>query len=489
MRKIIFLFCFAVCVTLYAQPKVNWGDIQTSHHTGSDYIGVKTEDEQNLYMIKKDHIVRDQDMWYLECISKQDKKIVYSKPLLTPVTPDKKPVKWNTIITLGTKLYLLSSYFDITGVFTVYASSINTSTGDIQNTKLIYSTTIRTKTTPFFHYSISPDKSKMLICPVPFDLQNNEAKIVDENLQDIWKGLITTPVTLNRIHYYDLLMDNNNNLIIYSTDYRKDDFPIDQKIILFNASSLQGNILNITPPFEYILYSEKIKLYENNKLYFVGLLCDTSHAGRTGGVFSAFMDLDKQEFLNAGSAIFDEQKINTLNSINKNEVGYFFGPYFLKNIFFRPNGTVSLLAEQETNDYSTRQHISSLAFACNLSLRGYVNWLTLIPKYQVHAVKEYLSFVTGYDDANIYLVFNDNYKNANLIGSDSPHCMDNLRECVTVMVSVDDYGTAKKKAFYPEDEASYLSVKPVLCSKLKNNVLLLFAEKENAIRLGEIMLK
>jgi hypothetical protein len=489
MRKLIFLFYITLSITLCAQPKINWGDIQTNNHTGSDYLGVKTEDDQNLYMLKKDHVANEHNTWYLECISKQAKKIVYSKPLLIPNTPDKKLVKWNTIVTISNKLYLLSSYYDNTGLFNVYASDINTSTGDIQTTKLIYTTTVYTKKTPTFHYTFSPDKSKMLICPVPFDLQNSEAKIVDENMQDVWKGIITIPVLLSPLHFFELIMDNGGDIGIYNVYYTQDNTPVDPLIILYNTATERGNVLNVAVPSEYILYSETLKLYQHNKLYFAAFLCDTSSSGRTAGMISAFVDLEKQEYLNAQSVIFDKQKANELVSVGKRGGGFFLGLYFIKNIFFRPNGTITLLAEQEGYDVYDYEYFSNLTFACNLTVRGYINWLTLIPKYQTHAVKEYLGFATGYDDNNIYLVFNDNYKNANITGNDSPRCMDNLNKCVTVMVSVDDYGTSKKQVFYSEDEASYLSIKPILCSKLKNNQLLLFAEKENAIRLGEVLLK
>jgi hypothetical protein len=506
MRKVISLLLFLICVHLNAQPAISWGELQSNNnHAGSDYIGVSTESEQCIYLIKTDNIDREKENWYMEAISKQDKKIIFSKTLLTPNSPDKAPIKWSALTVIGKKLYLLSSHYAGDGTFNVYATSLNPLTGDAEEIKVIYTVINRSNDTPYFTYALSPDKSKLLICPVPFDPTYNSVKIVNEDLQSVWEGLLTIPVQDTPWYYYTPIMDNNNNMAFYRVEY-ENEMPAGSKLILYSPSSDKGKILHVDVPSAYIAYSEKLKIYENDKLYFAGLLLDKNNIAVTAGIITAFVDLERQEYMNAEFTIFDKEQIAELRGEGTFWEYFFPGPYFIKDVFFRPNGTIGLLAEQKYADrsyfmrggpsrymigYSATflQQGSNFVFAVNLSLRGYVNWLKIIPKYQTYEVKEYLSYVSAYDDKNVYLVFNDNFKNVDNIGKQSPKCMENPHEAVIVSVSIDDYGTVKKQKLYSADDDMYLPLKPLLCAKPKSNTLLLFTEKSNALRLGEVILK
>jgi hypothetical protein len=519
MKKLVFALCIFLCICSKSQTQTDWGPVIENPHPGSDHMYITTEDTANIYVIKKDYGFKAKEIWYIEAINKQRKSLVFSRYLVTPFTADKKITEWNAIINLGSNLYLFSSYHDkLTGQFSAYATPINKTSGINGESILIYSTNTSAGN-PYFQYTVSPDGNKLLLSCSPLELKDNELKVIDENLNSTWSGFLTARDVSQRLDAYQVMMDNAMNLVVFTGNYKANGIVLNPTLILYATSRQQVKTITIETPQQFNIYNQTMRFYGNNQLYFAGLLrINTSRVEITGGIISAHIDLDKQKIISTLTNIFNDQQLEELTGINrgwKNEYGlYFYGLYFIKNVFFRPNGTVSLLTEQGyaratyfpgnnpyyyyympynyynmgINGQPVMETQRNLILAINLTEQGNINWLKMIPKYQSYAVKEYLSFTAGYDNDKLYLIYNDNKDNVFKSNAFSPKCMQNPKRSIAVVTTIDNNGNTKTKPFYWSKTGSGMAIKPALCTLLQSNKVLLFFEKDTRFSLGEFTL-
>ena len=193
----------------------------------------------------------------------------------------------------------------------------------------------------------------------------------------------------------------------------------------------------------------------------------------------------------------------------------------MKNIFFKADGSISLVAQQESSGLSyfrstsyyyymnyvpgytlygpnpyinqptgaVMEHQYNLILVMNLSSRGNLNWLKMIPKYQAYPYREYLSFVAGYDDDNVYLLYNENNENIKHPSVFTPKKMNNPHKAWAVITTIDNSGNSYTRPVYMAKKNFKMGFKPNMSFNLKSNSVLLFTEKDNLFRLGEIELR
>ena len=479
MKRFLYACCLLLSISVISNAQVKWGAKQgNKYNNSSKRVLAKAEDEENIYIIKKNNPNFVKQFWVIEAVSKKNKEVVFSTYLVNPVNAQQQTTQWSAIIVIGSKLYLFSSLYDNTRVLRGYATVIDKTTGLNEETKLIYTASIRDKDIPFMQYALSPDKTKLLISCSPFDITNNEFKIIDKNLSTVWQGHIMVQDGFKALYDFHSILDNNNNISLWLNGYS------DAKIIVYTTRNGQSKTLNVPVPKTYGIYCEMMKFYDSTKVYFVALL-NTKNNGVTTGMISAMIDLKNQEYLNSQTTIFTESELDATIGVNRGWKPDFMGLFYLKNIFFRPNGTITILTEQGYK-YEGGLYPGNLILALNVSLRGHLNWINMIPKYHDCFVEEYMSFVAASNNNSIYMVYNDNPANINAPYTKRPELMNDPYNSVAVMTAIDDNGNTKTTPFFWSEKSLGFTIKPSLCSPLKNSFFL-FSENLHSCRLGEIL--
>ena len=478
------LYCHLLLyISLACNGQVKWGAKQKNKlNNGSKPVLAKAEDEDNIYIIKKNNVNFAKEFWVVEAVSKKSNELVFSTYLQNPVNAQKQTTQWNAIIAIGSKLYLFSYLYDSNRILHAYATVVDKGTGLNGETKLIYTASLYNKDIASMQYALSPDKNKLLLSCSPLDVTNDELKIIDEDLNIVWKGRLPTQEAFKTLYSFHGMLDNNNNIVIWVNTHELGG-PMDAKIIVYLTNSGQSKTIHVPVPEAFDIYCEMLKLYDSTKVYFAALLT-TRQNQVTRGIISAMIDIKKQEYLNTQTTIFNDPELDASIGVDRGWGTKFMGLFYLKDIFFRPNKTLTILTEQEYRNENVL-HPGNLILALNLSLRGYLNWMQMIPKYHSSSVvEEYLSFAAMADTKNVFLVYNVNLNMADTL---MPELMQDPHTSVAVVTGLDDSGNFKTTPFYWSDQNLGMAIKPRLCSPLKTS-LLLFSESEYSFKLGEIPL-
>jgi len=513
-RNSIFFFLF-LTFNLWAQPEIDWGPFQWNPHRKSSHVWVTTEDSNTVYLIKRKYGFKAKLMWYIDAIDKKTKALTYSKRIVEPLGQHKSFTKINTIISLGSKLYLFTSaYEESTGVLSSYATAINKSNGINGGTTLVYSAVVKTANDPDFNYVTTPDANELLICCTPFNMEENEMKLIDENLNTVWKGKIKIKSDKKILKKYNLTIDQSENIIIYSNEINS--------ITIFSPNKEQLKTIKVVVPDQTVIYNSLLRVKETNTVYFVALL-KTNQYQVTMGLITATLDCMNQKVLESETAILDSTQFREITGINrgwKEEIGLF----YIQDVFFRANKDVTIIAEQKGaqlssfpnglyDNYYPRhmslytalqsgymyvgsyyytapvlEYTANLISVFNLSFSGNLQWIKIIPKNQIFPASEYLSYIATFDNEKIYLIYNDNPSNINAVLPFGPRKLTNPKRAVGVLSTIDNSGKIINEPFYYRKWNDKLMLKPGTSIATGSNKILLLAERKKIFRLGEITL-
>lgn len=367
MKKIGFLYAVLYGFCFYAQPSVKWGPLLQNVNAGSNHMWVAAEDSECIYTLKQRVGFRAKELWYLEAINKQNKKVIFSKPILPPFDKEKNLCELNAVFAIDSKLFVFGSAYNESGkTLSCYAAPIDKYKGITGESKEICSVIVdKSEYKPYFNYVLSPGKNKLLISSSPFNAAKDEIKIFDENLKPVWGGKLNFDGVPLEINYYKVFVNNEGDFVIYSTKYNQlEDLTFDGKIILYSQSKSKFKTIRILAPQPFSLYDETVMFYDSSKVYFVGLLKTTiNYLEVTGGVISASLDMEKQQLINTQTVFFDQKNTEELMGINRgwqDEGGpyfkvnlfkqgkhYYKSTFYLKDVLLRQDHTFSLLLQQE----------------------------------------------------------------------------------------------------------------------------------------------
>ncbi|MDA7802992.1 hypothetical protein N8987_00255 [Crocinitomix sp.] len=180
-----------------------------------------------------------------------------------------------------------------------------------------------------------------------------------------------------------------------------------------------------------------------------------------------------------------------------------FYKYQLRDLILKPNGSLTLLAEQYyvrvvTTTYTDSQgnmrtkttyyYYYNDVIVMNFSPSGKLEWKTLIDKYQV-SVNDggyYSSFFTVLENNDINVIFNDRESNSvDKEGLTKQELKALKRSTVGVRVLVDEEGNQSREKLF-EFEENGLKLVPKICDQADEESVFLYARSRHGDKLGAI---
>ncbi|HXU28680.1 MAG TPA: hypothetical protein VN698_15735, partial [Bacteroidia bacterium] len=448
--------------------------------------------------------------WLLEGVDKNTKSIVFSKPLAEVHTSNAEETTFDNIFMLDTTLYLFSSLYKTSEQsLSAYATKINKRNGVFDETQLVYSTSVnKSEKAPEVSYNVSESGKHLLIGCSPFNSEKNSFKIITSTLAEASSTNLSETGNLKMSHY-QALCDDSSNIFIYMYHVNKMDEE-NGYLLSYYAKTKISSFFKVTKPDEVYLYNSSMTI-TNNKLYFFSFFHSYKMFKgvmvgyeRTKGLLSVLINKETNQVLNYNAHYFSRKELIELHGIRKNWEDTL-GTYFIQEIIKNNSGDLFLIAEQKTHSHfkfftysagysgsSNPSEMAPLFYSGYLSILkinkedAVINWVKLIPKNQMHAVPQYLSYSYTINNDALFFIYNDNNKNMTDSNPFGPATMNNQKTAVGRLAKLTFDGSLEIKNFYLPKANQKFALKPGVFGHSGSNKLLILADKNNQFKYSEI---
>ena len=475
IKTLIFGLYYFITLTTYGQVNSNniklvMGDIQKgicpdkfigfddseiyaispSEFPSSDIRFFKYNNKMNLVLEKKINL------------SKEDKEIVF-----TAYYHD--------------KIYLFYRQFDSkTKKNTLYIETINKETLSLNNDskKITEISCYEKYSRGKYHFSISPDKSKFMIC-AEFPGHKNTSKkfnilVFGKGFENIWNKEFTLDYDSYGFDINNVLVNNDGEAIIFSLNsVLKGGVRSNNSREYFQVTIVknEGESIAEIPLKNGLkrLIEPKILLSKNGDMICSGFYSD-NHNYDLDGCF--FINISKNNDEIAASAFneFEHNFIHAKMEDTKNghtrviETNIEFQ---IKNIVQKEDGGIIFVGEKYSN-YETTHDYEDIVII-NLSAEGKIIWKRIVRKKQlVSNIDAFYSFVSYINNKRTYLIFNDNEKNINNNEGDKIKAFKPRSPAVISIVEVDSNNNMNKNMLFDSNDA-HVYLYPTDILKLGNN--------------------
>nr|MBA3902025.1 hypothetical protein [Bacteroidota bacterium] len=123
----------------------------------------------------------------------------------------------------------------------------------------------------------------------------------------------------------------------------------------------------------------------------------------------------------------------------------------------------------------------------NINPDGSVEWTKKIPKLQ-HSINDggfYSSYILGYDNQSLFVVYNENPKNMMLKDDNRRKYMNNPKKAIIALVTIDNMGNMKKTPFFSAKSHKVI-VRPKIFKQINPNTAIIYAQKKKNYKLGRM---
>ena len=531
-RQFLFVLFIAGSFGFYAQIKINWGPFVKNPQGVSNHNYIIAQDSEKVYSLIQYYGFKGHEFWYLEAVNKTTKRVVFSTPL--PSSPSgERNLDWDNVAFIGSNLYLFCiSRDEKAHTISCMASLINNENGTRQAQIKIFSDTVLFNFSSVrLFYSSSPDGNSMLIgCRVVHPIKN-KFSIINQNAQVVYDIHLHENTLSNSPYLVEAKLNNKGSIIAYLYQEDPPSYSlVKNELCMYSSDNERWRSFPISFPQPYFLYDFKFLQFTNGEVMFTSLLSTIVVNEITNkeeikpyssGLYTVRADFEKQEFISSSAQIFPKNEQEELYGIGRGwtngQTSYFKGLYFITDAIERTDGSITLLTEIRSSHWAffpanplflrgpypgtyvinpkfgyygnpkpVREFESSLISVFNIAPDGKLNWLKMIPKYQKHVKKSYLSFAYGNDDDKIFLVYNDHRNNLKRDMLLTPTCMENPRKARVVLVSIDNFGNISKRPLFLAKDNKRLALKPMASDNLTKNSIFFLTEKRNHFRFAEL---
>ena len=352
---------------------------------------------------------------------------------------------------------------------------------------------------------ISRDSSKIFV--YYDEVQKNKEKkeyvfiVMDRDLNILWEKRIIEPYVEKKFIVYDLDVDNDGNVHALIKLYKEGtkqikDGEINYSFRIFSYLKKGKEVKEYSIGMkEKFLVDMKIAINDDQDVICVGFYADISnyYTNYDGSFFMA-IDRDTREIKAKNFKEFDldffksnlsakgKQKANKKADKGENLA---FSNYDLKNIVFRDDGGVVLIAELSFVTYLTYKdgttttiyHKGSI-IVVNINSKGNIEWNKSINKMQKsYNMDWYTSYALAVVNDKLYFVFYDNIKNKHANPNQKVYDINNVsKEGTIAVVSFDAEGNEKWEFHAVGNDKLYAMV--TNSSFQLNNKLIMFTRRQ-----------
>jgi hypothetical protein len=417
--------------------------------------------------------------------SKMDLKKTY------PITFKEEKLKLHSFELLKGTIYCFYTKYEESGHNVFYVSEIST-TGKIGKPKKVVSVKVEgKKDLNSFKLRISPDTTKIMIASIP-DYQKKADQFVDMystdlDFEEVEKITIEFSYKSKDFNFHSFKVDNVGNMHILAqvrkAQKAKKESAYEYKIFTYFAETEEFYDYNVDLDKNYM--SEVVlRIDKDNNIVCSGFYSD-NNSFSTKGIFYLKLNTQTKEIEVQKTNDFDKKFLSFFMSEKKANKGKPLYNMVIRDLLIKEDGGLYFIAEnyyirevtrtdQNGRTTTTYYYHYNDVIVADISKEGKVNWWTVVPKYQVSANDggPYSSIAWGVSENNLHIVFNENKKNAEIL---QPNKVKSVRfkKSVTVLVTFDSKGKAKKTALFPAKDGKTLTMPKVHVNSSSNELIML----------------
>lgn len=522
----IFILLITCSSTLVAQDlDINWGRAFEGKTSVEKILGF-TGDKMVTFSVKGG---RD----YIETFDKEDLRLKSSREYVYPELGEREDGIMNMVLMDDKVTFILYSYKKKTKSFALYAHTVDLKAKEVRKVKKIFQSDamdekIRSKVVDM---RFSPDNSKILV------FFNRSNKKYTEYYSDV--------VVLNVAEDIEVMSESE---FTFSTDDASDDISFRLFPYVENDGSFsllqEKRCIKRTKVTDYVLKVDRydhegkklgsVNIKQDDKVLLSPTIIVEDDKIVLAGYYSSF---DKDKFFKAGytgiffaelslemelnfikttrfsdeflTNIYSEKKVAKFNKKGKElRVP---DAYTMDMIYSHENGTYTILSEfftvytyQNKGGNTTVTTYGNILYF-KLNEKGELFAADAIKKLQTSSTKslglgygmtfvsvefadkkaKYWSYTTLNNGSDIYIVFNDHYKNANDDIDEVSKALRNPDRSVPYLVTINEEGEFTKEAVFDSGDAQTNMI-PRVVYHMSNNQLVILASKRKSQKFGVV---
>jgi hypothetical protein len=527
-KRILNVGLFFCGFTIYAQDvKVVNGTTFTMNNGNEEFSKILNLNPKDFSFLTKSGLRK-----YRVVSLDEDLKVDVSKDLEL-MEVNQKEVKFVDAGQIGDKTYFFSQSFDRkTNEMNLYASDLDIETGEfnqhnealnIQNDKFV------ALNRPF-EVIRSVDSSKVLfVCAYPVKNQENatvSVKVTDNKLNELWKQDIIFDKISRDFSVLEYLVDNKGNIHISASIRMDNDEKRDAEVkgeyyvAIYSYFHQTGELKEYEIGFQKeIIMTSHLELNDKNEIICTGFYTEkTLFDSGMKGFYYLRIDPNTKEVVANNLSAFDVSFLEQLMSQRKAEKGKGINFYVIRDTYSMPDGGMTIVAENY--QYSQLQDdngsiVSEIWTYGNvlvffLDAEGNMRTYSILKKNQTCSSKSgfgtlmalagasatpgsnelpYYGIGTMMTGDNLYLIYNENPKNADrVIAGKKPKSVRQATSVTNLVTFTRDGEISTNTLFKSVDKESgfQMPLMPQYHFNYANNAMLIIGKKGKSARVTQI---
>jgi len=503
-KRLLFLFFILFNHQSFSQDIIiNWGISQPLPNK-SPVKKIIAETEDGLFALRlKYGGLFESDQLFIEQYSPVQLKLIKAIPVILPLVEEHK-TNFENIFYLKDKFVVASSRYDKSvGRNIAYLQTISFESGPSAIVKADEILAPRKKNTGDFDFVLSPDRTKLLVYHNdPYEKYSNEKfsyKVFDSDLNELWSKQIELPYKDKNFKVSGYQLDNESNVYMLSR------VTVEEESAKYNKYSILALFQKNKEIREYDIHLKNkpisdisFSIAPNGDLVAAGFYSNNASSEyNISGTFFLRVDEKTKEVVSSSTKDFEKEFLTQFMSdrrARKNKALY---NYNIDYIFLDSVGGATVIAEQFyentvcTSDPRTGYSRCNYYYYYNdiivikIAPDGTILWTKKIPKGQVSVNDNgpYSSYFALNKNNDIYLIFNDNPKNINTVGSGKT--LNNFRKSVAVMVTITNEGKIIKNLLYDSSDQKII-LRPKTRLRSGTSSIIMYGQKGKIYKFGKI---
>jgi len=368
---------------------------------------------------------------------------------------------------------------------------------------------LSSKKSGIFDFVLSEDSTKLLVYHnEPFSKGENEKfsyMVFDSGMNKIWDKEIELPYQDEDVTVSDYILDRQGNVHLLAKISDKDTRWIKGKpnfkyIVLSyfqDANELKEFELDLK---ERSVSEITLRLDAEGNLIVAGFYSNIARGtDEIAGIFFLRIDTRNKSVVSKNVRDFEKSFLANFLDEKQAEKGKELEYFNLNHLEPTPDGGVWLVAEQyhyQQTCYTdprtgiqecTDNYYYNDIMVIKMDKEGIVQWSKRIPKNQfsTNDGAPYASYLAGFTDEKVCLIFNDNPKNLTATESTSVKYMNNSARSVVVKVVLDMEGNALKNILFSAKDAQTV-IQPKITLPISRNSSIIYGAGRRICKFGEI---
>lgn len=503
MKKINILFFLAMfCAFSISAQKPNiTADLspELEEPVGSTLSDIIGESNEGFYAVRK--LSRMRQQIFIESYDSQYKMKSSDK---IEMEADGKDLIYENTVLLNGSLYIFGSYFDRKNdEERLYAFQMDAKTLNYEGKPRLIATA-ESKRNSTFKFDLSNSEKFLSIFSIPGNDDDNiyayTISVFSGDLDEIWAQKVKSEYEESTFFALSAQVDDKGNAYLLARKYDKPLKGIKFKpaykmmMIAYTNEGANESAFDLNLKRGYI-NDLSYRIMDNGNIVCGGFYSE-NYGGGYKGVCIFIVDPNTGSIIQEGGKEFSSSDLADFMSERKADKGKELYNFDLSDIVLREDGGLVMVGEyyyvsaytrtSGTTSYTTYTYYYNSLLVVNVSPDLSIDWMVEIPKRQVTSNDGgyYSSYAMMVKGENLYFLFNDNEKNAQVNAKDKLANF-NGKNSIVSLVTLSADGSMKKTIFLDNKEEGII-LRPKICSQVSEDNMIIYGERKNTYKVGKL---